>query len=597
MKKFIQFLRQIRFPNKKNLKLGYNALTIKEAVFVFITTFIALVCVVIILGKLNNKLIDEIPVAGGSVTEGIIGMPTLINPVLAISDADKDLTALVYSGLMRQMPDGSFIPDLAESYEISPDGTKYTFILKNGVKFHDGKELTIEDVLFTLEKIKDPLIKSPKKVQWEGVEISSEIPNKIIFTLKKPYASFMDNTTLGILPMHLWKNINTSEFGLSVLNIKAVGSGPYMVDSISRNNENIPEKYTLVRNKNFTLDKPYIKQITIKSYNNEKELVQALRNGSIDQAGGISPENAKVLKSKKGDNIERMILPRMFGLFFNGNTNKILSDKSVRSAINEAIDREKIINDILLGYGISINSPVPKSITKYSSIYGEQPKVNIDKTYQILKNGGWIKNESGLLEKTSTKTTTSVVKGKKVTTVRKGVSTNIHFSITTGDAAELVATATEIKKQLEDLGMIVDLKIYETGQLNQVIRAREYEVLFFGQVVNHESDLFAFWHSSQKNDPGLNIGLYGNEKADMLLNIAQSILSTEDRSQKYIQFENIWKEDMGGIFIYAPEYIYILNKKIYMPKNYHLTNPSGRFDSVYTWYTNTDKVWKIFTKN
>ncbi len=596
MKKIIKFLKEIKFPNKKNLKTGYQALTIKEASLLSITTIVALVCVIIILGKLNDKFINEIPISGGSVTEGILGMPTLVNPVLALSDADKDLTNLVFSGLMRHMPDGSFAPDLAESYEVSPDGTKYTFILRDDIQFHDGKKMTIDDVIFTLEKIKDPLIKSPKRVQWEGVEVQGEIPNKIIFTLKKPYASFMDNATLGILSMNLWKNISPSEFNLSNLNIKAIGTGPYMIDSVSRNDENIPIKYNLKRNKKFLLSNPYIKEIIIKSYSNEKELVQALKNGSIDQAGGISPNNAKNLESRTMD-IETMVLPRMFGLFFNSNTNKILSDKSVRSAIDKAINREKIINDTLLGYGIAIDSPVPKNITNYSSISGEKPKTDLDKAYEILKNSGWVKNESGLLEKSSTKTTTTVVKGKKVTKTTKGDSTNIHFSITTGDAPELVAVATEIKKQLEDFGMIVDLKIYETGQLNQVIRSREYEILFFGQVVNHESDLFAFWHSSQKSDPGLNIALYGNEKADMILNIAQSIISTEDRSQKYIQFENIWKEDIGGVFIYSPEYIYVLNKKINIPKNYHLTNPSGRFDSVYTWYTNTDKVWKIFTNN
>ena len=596
MKKILKFLKETRFPNKTKLKAGYNALSIKEAGIAFLATAIALVCVVLILGRLNSTFSNEIPISGGKITEGIIGMPTLVNPVLAVSEADKDITALVYSGLMRRMPDGSFIPDLAESYEISTDGTRYTFKIKENVKFHDNIPLTAEDVIFTINKIQDPILKSPKKVQWEGVTVESSSENEITFILKKPYASFMDNTTLGILPMHLWKNVNTAEFSSSNLNVKAIGTGPFMIKSVSRNSESIPEKFVLKRNKKFTLQKPFIEELTVKSYNNEKELVQALRSGKIDQAGGISPENAKVLESKSKD-IETMVLPRMFGLFFNSANNKVLADKSIRKAIDEMIDKEKLINDVLLGYGVPIDSPVPSSILNQSSLSPSEKDFSAkkDQAIETLEKAGWKKGESGLLEKTSSKTTTSTVKGKKVTTTTKGDTSNLSFSITTGDAPELVASVTEIKRQLEEFGINVDLRIYETGQLNQIIRAREYEVLFFGQIVNHGSDLFAFWHSSQKNDPGLNIALFGNDKADLLLNIAETILSDEDRSTKYIQFENIWKEDVGAVFIYSPEYVYIMNKSINIPKNYHLTNPQGRFDNVYSWYTNTDKVWKIFS--
>lgn len=599
MKKFIAFLKETKFPNKRKLKTGYEALSFKETLFVAFFTFTALISVIIILGRVNKNFIVEIPVAGGSITEGIVGMPTQVNPVLAISDADKDLTTLVYSGLLRQSTDGGYVPDLAESYEISPDGTRYTFTLKKDLVFHDKNDLTIEDISFTINKIKDPSTKSPRRVQWEGVSIEpGENENQIVFILKKPYASFIDNLTVGILPSHLWKNVNPSDFSVSPLNVKAVGTGPYMIDSVERDNEGIPQKYVLKKNKNFTLGKPYIKEIVIKSYNNEKDLVSALRSGSVDQAGGISPENAKSFESKNKD-IQTMVLPRMFGLFFNSNKNKMLGDIAVKKAIDKALDRQKLIDDVLLGYGIPIDSPIPQGILSNTSVSPKEKDWGADteSAYQILKNAGFEKDEYGMLNKSTSKTVTSTVKGKKVTSTVKGNSEPLTFSITTGDAPELVASATEIKRQLEELGISIELRIYETGQLNQIIRDRDYEVLFFGQVVNHGSDLFAFWHSSQKIDPGLNIALFGNEKADLALNIAETILSHEDRSQKYIQFENIWRENMGSVFVYSPEYIYVTSKKIQIPKNYHFTNSQSRLENAYSWYTNTDKVWKIFIKN
>lgn len=599
MKKFISFLKETRFPSIKKLKTGYTALSFKETIIVSIFTLIALITLLIILNRINENFIDEVPVSGGSITEGVIGMPTLINPILAVSEADKDLAVLIYSGLLRQTPEGDYIPDLAESFEVSPDGTKYTFTLKDNLKFHDKNDLTAEDVLFTIEKIKDPILKSPKRIQWEGVSVEiGENENQIIFTLKKPYASFLNTLTTGILPSHLWKNVNINEFNVNPLNIKAVGSGPYMISDIKRNKEGMPEKYTLKRYKNFALEKPYIKEIIIKSYSNEKDLIQALKNGSIDQAGGISAENAKEFEPRNKE-IHTMVLPRMFGLFLNSSQNKILSDINLKKALDKMIDRNKIIDDILFGYGIPIDSPVPQHLIYNESISNKEKNfsVNKEEVDKILENAGFSKDEFGVLQKSTSITTTSTVKGKKVTTTKKGKSEPVSFSITTGDAPELIAITTEIKRQLEEYGIMVELRIYETGQLNQIIRDRDYEVLFFGQVINNGSDLFAFWHSSQKNDPGLNIGLFGNEKSDLILNIAETLLSKEDRSQKYIQFENIWRENMGAIFIYSPEYIYITEKNLTMPKNYHFTNSQSRLENTHAWYTNTDKVWKIFNKN
>ena len=109
----------------------------------------------------------SIPDHGGSISEGIIGTPRFVNPVLANSPADLDLTALIYSGLMRRNEAGVLIPDLAESYEMSKDGLSYTFTLKNKILFHDSKPVTADDVIFTINKAKDGVIKSPHKVDWD----------------------------------------------------------------------------------------------------------------------------------------------------------------------------------------------------------------------------------------------------------------------------------------------------------------------------------------------------------------------------------------------------------------------------------------------
>ncbi len=205
MHTFLTFIKEFRIPKKQEL-YGAVASFNQKKLFIFITIMIvAFIAMIMILEDINNKFMVTVPADGGTITEGIIGMPTLVNPVMALSDADKDLTSLVYSGLMRKTPDGNFIPDVAESYTISPDGMTYTFNIKKNVKFHDSTPLTADDVIFTIEKIKDPLIKSPRAIGWDGVTIEKKDENTVVFILKQPYISFIDNTTIGILPMHIWK--------------------------------------------------------------------------------------------------------------------------------------------------------------------------------------------------------------------------------------------------------------------------------------------------------------------------------------------------------------------------------------------------------
>ncbi|MFM7088645.1 MAG: hypothetical protein ACKOW9_03890, partial [Candidatus Paceibacterota bacterium] len=186
-----------------------------------------------------------------------------------------------------------------------------------------------------------------------------------------------------------------------------------------------------------------------------------------------------------------------------------------------------------------------------------------------------------------TKTTTD--KNKKQT------STEISFEISTSNAPELAKAVDIVANDLRNLGMNVTVKTFETGNLNQlVIRPRKYDALFFGQIINHESDLFAFWHSSQRKDPGLNIAMYANAKVDKILEDAFVATKPEDRVKKYAQFEEEIRKDMPAVFVYSPSFIYAVDNDLHGFTLDHITSPSDRFSSVYLWYTKVDHVWKIF---
>ncbi len=535
-----------------------------------------------LLQELNKSFMTDVPMRGGSISEGILGTPRFINPVLASSDADRDLVSLVYSGLMRKGPDGNLMPDLAESYQVSEDGLSYTFVLRDKIFFHDNTPVTADDVLFTVTSAKDPVLKSPRKASWDGVAVEKINEKTVTFTLKQPYVSFLENTTMGIMPNHIWQG---SPIELNTANMQPVGTGPFMVTDTQKESTGIISTLQLKSFDKFALGKPYLSGINLKFYQREEDLISALTEGNIDQASSMSPEEALTLR-ERGFEIKSLLLPRVFGLFFNQNQNQIFTDKSIVKAINTVVDKEAIVNEVLSGYGAPIDDPLPPTTPEYYKISGNHSisrEERLEKATSILSAAGWVKNESGILNKTT------VDKNKKKTVEQ------VSFSISTGNAPELAQSAEKIAADLRTLGMNVDIKTFEIGNLNQiVIRPRKYDSLFFGEIINHESDLFAFWHSSQRKDPGLNVAMYANPKVDKILEDAFVATSKEARVKKYAEFEEEIKKDQPAVFVYSPSFIYVVSKELKGFALDHITLPSDRFLNSYQWYVKVDHVWRIF---
>jgi peptide/nickel transport system substrate-binding protein len=580
----MSIIRNFKLPKKDEINSVFHSFSKREWMVFIVLVAVLLVSAISILENLNKSLMVKVPFRGGTLSEGVIGAPRFINPILANSPADLDMTALVYSGLMRKNGDATLTPDLAEKYEMSKDGLTYTFTLKDNISFHNGEPVTADDVVFTINKAKDSVIKSPRKVNWDGVSVQKINDKTIQFNLKQPFPSFLENATLGIMPASLWNN---SAIELNDANTSPVGSGPYMIQSVSRESSGVIDSYELTAFKDFALGEPYINTINLRFYSSEDDLVKALENKEVDQISSITPLNADILK-ERNFNIDSSVLPRVFGLFFNQNQNQLFTDKAVTKAIDQAIDKDKIVREVLFGYGVAIDEPIPPNMIAYQTL---APKNKISRE-EILKNvesslakDGWSKGPNGFLQKTTTD------KKKKKTTVE------LAFSISTGNAPELTKAATLIKQDLAVIGMNVDVKTFEVGNLNQsVIRPRKYDALLFGQIINHESDLFAFWHSSQRKDPGLNVAMYTNAKVDKILEDAFTTLDEQARIKKYVQFESEIRKDMPAVFLYSPNFIYALSGNLEGLSIDHITSPTDRFSNVYLWYTQTENVWKIFSR-
>jgi peptide/nickel transport system substrate-binding protein len=526
-----------------------------------------------LLFKVSNAFLIEVPEYGGTITEGIVGVPRFINPLLAISDADKDLTYLTYSGLLKATPEGGLTTDLAKEWHISENGLTYTFILKDNIFFHDGTPITTDDIEFTIQKAIDPLLKSPRRSNWEGVTVNKISPTEISFSLKQPYSPFTENLTLGILPKHIWKNASSDEFAFSEYNISPIGSGPYKIQDVKRNSAGLPTSFTLTSFADYSLGKPFVKEISIKIFQNEQEVVQAWENETVESISGISAEKIAELNTEYFT-LYNASLPRIFGVFFNQNQAQVFLHKEVREALELATHKEEIVRSTLLGYGTVIDSPLPYFITSKTPEITTSTS-SIEKALALLDKNGWKKNAEGIMQKKNEV---------------------LSFSLSTGDAPELKKTAGLLQNMWKEIGVSLEIKVFESGDLNQnIIRPRKFDSLLFGMVVGRDADLFPFWHSSQRNDPGLNIALYTNITTDKILENIRITSSEDKKKELYKNFEIEIAKDTPAIFLYSPDFMYILPEHIQNVELGHVQNPSERFLNVHSWFIETNKVWKIFT--
>jgi len=535
----------------------------KKAVIIFVGVLIvALVLFVTGIITLNSKYMVSVPLYEGSLTEGVIGSPYAINPVLAASQTDKDMVALIYSGLMRMSPDGSLIYDLAKEHTVSNDGLTYVFTLKNNITFHDGIAVTAEDIVYTIEKIQDPNIRSPYRINWERIEVKATSPDTVQFNLKRPYPEFLRNTTIGILPKHLFANNPYETFSVINYNSEPIGSGPYKFKSIERKN-GIPVTYTLIRNAQFALGVPYIERFNIRVFDTEKSLVSAVSNEKIDSASAVTPKKAVQFTEHPHRKVVTAPLPRLFGIFLNQNKVPALVDINVRTALNMSIDRALMTYETLYGFGVANVNAVPASNPQAQAQLAPSSKT----AEELLTTSGWMKNADGILTKD----------GKE-----------LAIRIATVDIPELQSIAEFVKASWQNIGVQVFVDSYSIGDLQDlVVRERSFDSLLYGIVVDEHADLYAYWHSTQRQSPGLNVAQYANKQVDVLLESikegpAPSVISD---ILAYIA------KDIPALFLFSPSFIYVTPKNLNGMNLGSLQTSEDRFRDVHLWYTNTEYVW------
>lgn len=519
------------------------------------------------------------PASGGIYREGLLKEPRFINPVYASNDADRDIAELVFSGLIRYSASGDIEPNLAESIDIAEDGKTYTAHLRDGLTWQDGKPLTADDVVFTIKTIQNPEFKSPYRQNWQGVLVEKLDARTVRFILRQPYAPFIENMTIGIIPEHLWSKIPAQSAPLSDLNLKPIGAGPYKFETFTRLPDGSLTSYTVVSNRSFLRGRPHLNKLVFSFYPSETELAAAFRKGEIDGLSVIAAKDLPGLK-KTDLQIYPLAIPRIVGIFFSETQQEALAERTVRLALAKAIDINAIISDTLSGGAVVIHSPIPPGSAGFNP---DIPAIefNPEEAQTLLAKAGWKnKDADGVLTKTELKK-------------RKKVVTPLKIEIATSDFPELVEVANKIKDMWKNIGVNSEVKIFSSSNLeSSVIRPRAYQALLFGELFGHDPDPYAFWHTSQIKDPGLNIALYSNRKADALLEAARRTTDETEREAKYKDFQKIVAEDLPAIFLFSPTSYYGVRNSV---KGVHIkliALPQERFAHIEEWYIKTRRWFR-----
>ena len=293
-----------------------------------------------------NRFTTVVPASGGAIVEGVVGFPRFINPLYADTrDADRDLAELVFSGLFTYDSTGNFIPDLAQNYQVLETGKIIEIQLKEGVLWHDGKPFGADDVVFTVRTLQNPSVKSPVRANWAGVEVEKISNLRIRFTLREPYAAFMEKLTLKIIPAHIWQEIPVEQIALSSLNLRPIGTGPYRVEKTIQDSGGLVKEMRLKVFSRYINKRPFISSLTFKFFENEEKMLAASRSGQIESFPVSSPNAAKY--AGLGERIEQFSLPRAFSVFFNlASPKQTFQERSVRQALSLAIDRQNLVQTL-----------------------------------------------------------------------------------------------------------------------------------------------------------------------------------------------------------------------------------------------------------
>ena len=498
--------------------------------------------------------------SGGTLTNAMIGEPNNLIAMIAGDGASSAIAGQIFNSLLKYDENLEFEGDLAESWEVSKDYKTIRFNLKTKKNWSDDHPITCKDVLFTWKAVTHPDTRTPYGSDYQLVS-SAECVNDYQFIAKynEPYAPALETwASLHILPEHLLKNedINNTYFSLN-----PVGSNYYALDSWVTG-----QQLKLKANPNAIHGKPLIDNKVSRIIPDLSSQFMELIAGNIDLMSINPIQYSRVFPNRSELNNKINLYKEMGNgyTYFGFNLNKKpFDDINIRKAISYAIDRQEIIDGVLLGLGEEITSPY-KPGTYWENKNIKKLSFNPQKAKELLEKSGYHLNNN-IYEK-------------------DGIP--LSFEILTNQNKQREMTAVLIQRRLQDIGIDVSIRVIEWASfVNRFIKTGEFQAVVLGWSLSLDPDQYSIWHSSQQGPGQFNFIGYSNKRVDDLLEKGRQELNKEKRKAIYDEFSAILYEDQPIVYLYAGYGLSAIHKKIKGVKK--LSPPAGIYHNDYEWFVPT----------
>lgn len=446
---------------------------------------------------------------------------TRINPAM---DEHGEINILIFNGLTAHDGENQVIPSLAKDWTFDEETCTYTFHLEEGVKWHDGEPFTAEDVKFTIEAIMDPENGSENAPNYEDAqEITVVDDHTISFQLAAPNVAFLDYMTMAVLPKHLLEGENMQE---SDFFRHPVGTGPYKLEDWEEG-----QAITLVKNEDYFKGAAKIDTVIFKIVTDDNAKAMQMQSGELDLAL-LTPKDSENFEGKEGYKVYQMMTSDYRGILFNFGNEYWMENRDIIPAICYAIDREAILNTVVLGRGCTAYGPLQRNI--YNNENVEHYDYDPDRAKQLLEDAGCKMGADGFYE-------------------RDGEELGFVISVGAGDQVRL-DIAQAAAQQIEEIGIRCTVEVPEKvdwgGQMAYLIG--------WGSPFDADDHTYKVFGTGK----GANYSSYSNPDVDKYLTEARQTDDPKKRAEAYDAFQEALAKDPAFAFICYIDADYVADDSI-----------------------------------
>jgi peptide/nickel transport system substrate-binding protein len=533
---------------------------------------IALVSALAIAGLLGSLALSTAsiarPVAGGDYVEGIIGTPpSRINPLLDDQQSNPigyDLAALIFDGLTRIGADGMPEPALARTWSIDETGTVYTFQIRSDAKWHDGTQVSADDVLFTIRSIQNREFAGDSALAglWRAVLVDKIDDVTIRCTLNAPYAPFLSAARLPILPAHLLQDQPLSQWGTMAFNRAPIGTGPYQLKELT------DRSALLEANPDYYANRPLIDTLELRFFTSPETALSALDRAEIRGLGYSPLQVLRGIRLPNSTVAHALPMDGYTTLTFNLRDEK-LQDQVVRRALAQGLDKNAIIEEYLPSQAQRLDTPILPGWWAYD------PQAR------------WYAFDQSAAQRALTELGYTGADG----------SNQLALQLITDSASDHVDVAKAIATQWDAIGVAVTVEELDATSLRTRLREHDFDVAIHSfSGLGPDPDMFELWHSTQA-DLGLNYAGLEDQVLDRVIEAGRTESDLVLRADEYHTFQQRWIELVPGITLYQPLYVYATTPDLgglgftntQLASSALIFGQSDRYRNVDRWFINSSR--------